>query len=458
MDSQMYSHMLFAYEERITNMSDEERRIYLRKDFVDIEHSHHSSYADYLDFIEEWEYDFTKIQREYEQDFILRILVAHKVKIECGNHTHTFTACDGDPFPDKLIIDVHDPIKRDTCWYNTFTKSKNDLTKNNVGKFARLTVSLNDYYNRLIKIRTLEKTGIPERIDYEAYKAIFVDGKKPNYPDTPLLKRLEAATEVKKNHTLQKTDKTKTSIRIVLSNNEVAVDHGLHTLLHTMNDWGMLNTINSIRRKVDISASVSQREVLNAMDTCIHCKNSSLKNHSIPLSPLGVYYVQPGGGKTTSFSKEYFIGLDTDWLHSALTIDDLHQVIIQKVPILTNQHQIGHCSPYKLFGSYNEEKSRLDEKGVPYVTKYMIEAAKISLSYDAYIYNTHSYLNRNLLTFFYLRYFQNIVIDKLMKSNFTHKLKFNHLTREIEHTKLDKTYAAHKPKKKFRKGMRDKTR
>ncbi|APG78207.1 hypothetical protein [Wuhan Millipede virus 4] len=444
---------LNEYYSKIESFSKDEMDSHLRTNYRE----ESQEWPDYLDYVEEWQWHFKEKMSQTRKDFIYTYLSKRRVRIQCDDHTHTFS---DSPIGGENVVHFPSPdayVNPSACWYKRLLAAEDELSSDdNPTGPARLTIPEATVLKRLTGIRLVRENNTPELLDFSTFKRMW--WSNPTYEKAVQL--LEASKLPPLKHStpsVPASDVTEIIMGaredlplapanwigkhangpdvIMFDPNSIEAQHGLHLLLLGRRDWeAIINTINRIRQTVREDSVLTSDGIFRHMDRfCRHCdffkdKNAARArrddpgwetavNQHLRPSPVGVYYSPPGNGKTTAMDRGLFIGIDTDWLiHSSDFNTVVAPFLNMGLPVLTNQYDLATNSGEKFFGTFNPNHLRTDEFGRVYTSLEEIEAAKKLFGDDLHIVQTNQYFSHTLPMLFRAQYVYNrtreLMLDK----------------------------------------------
>lgn len=350
---------LQAYTFALSSATAEEKAKERREDY-----SHPSqTYADYLDYKEEWHYATGEMIDDVKKSYIYR-MAKNKTRMQCNcGKIHILTL-----YSESLrdTVQVDDPYASpwSACWYKTVS-SEFSVIKNLIEEGAL------DFPNTIARNLTeivrwkLAKSGrTPTLLPYETYKEVWwnID---INGGDTDLsvhimsLMRSQSARILKER---EQSVRKPTVERYFFTTEEVINDHGFHIFMNTQQkiQGDILKYMNRLRRQVGHYAkALKGKDLEKAQNHCTKCQKIDVEMH---LSPFGIYCAPPGAGKTTAQHKGLLIGFDTDWIGIGPTWRDYSFLMRRGIPIITNQVNLFRDSGVKIQLAVSKEIRR-DAKG-----------------------------------------------------------------------------------------------
>lgn len=377
------------YFHNLNQMTPDEKDEHLRKDYYVID----QAWPDYLDFLEEWEDNyFSKLART-RKDFIFQYYAKRNQKLPCTcGHTHMFTThlTSDNPQHTVCIPTSDSELDYTSCWYAMFVSADKDLAVEDTHRQGPcLSLSESEILRKLTALRMTLDGQPPSKLSFNDFMKVWWN--KPgssaawqifNNEFTPVN---QIAAETKKQLpmkqapwlSMQPTHRTEN----VMSSSKVSEFHGLHALLRSRQDrFIILEVMNSVR----IDDPITINQLTDAISQCIQC--TQYRNFPVSPSPVGVYYSPPGNGKTTSQRREFFVGIDTDWLTKEDFFDrECAPFLRMNLPIVTNQYHLAQHAGQKFIGTFNIAHLRTDQTGIPYTSELEINRATEFLSRDLFI-------------------------------------------------------------------------
>lgn len=435
MNDQEYLEKLNEYTQRIDSLNKQERSAYLREDYTEEEYE----WEEYLDYCEDWNYQFNKIADRHLMNFSLE-LAKRKTKITCGDHTHELryheprepiskTQTKGEN--KYIVISSTTSPPRHECWFQTIEAAIKQISTecDAPHNAARLPPIMLKVFQTLIKCGLTQQNLSYELVPYDVFTSGLWDkGSRMAFNDLKegqtvksLLHQLNHDKVTENEDNLLKEKHTKW---LLLSKNDVTNSHGFHTFLKTAGDeskW--LQFINRFRRQAkDFSSpneNITLADVREKEETCEKCKWNKGKRQ---FTNFGVYYAPPGNGKTTLMNDELFLGFDTDWITSGLQWTQLTKLFMANIPILTNQYSAFQNSGLLITGIFNEKHVRLRPSGQPFTTWEEVKLRQTSENNFLVLHqNKNQYLNRSILCLSFLNFIREVSLIRFMK-----KRRFKH--------------------------------
>lgn len=360
-----------AYLNRVSNMDKDELHSHLRRDY----HHPDQLWPDYLDYLDEWKFEYRHKLSVTRKDFIYRFLAVRNQKIQCGDHYHQFST-----EPSSNELSVHFPrtdtfISPTACWYKTILKMEDELSSDELISASTFTTTELTFLHRFASVEMVKQGLTPTLLSFEDFKNHWWGQENTALPSIEELKIDLPAGE-------PQWLLTKDSpVEIVQTSELTSQDHGLHTLLATAPEpYLVFKTINKIRDVTPEPDLVTPSQLATAMENCNQCSgNYPTVGPTYP----GVYYAPPGNGKTTAARHNVFCGVDTDWL---LKMSDFNTVIApflaMDLPVITNQYNLATNSGEKFIGNFNPHALRTAPTGKAYTSPREIQAAKKTYGSD----------------------------------------------------------------------------
>lgn len=431
MDADKYQKELEAYHARISNMSSDEYRHYMREDY-EFE-DEFDAIPEYLDYVETWDSDFHYQACKYSKSFIVDDLCKRNAKVKCGDHEHVFSLLPNEMFNSVkqtgqyIQLTTETFINADACWYRNVLQSIHRLRDQTKPGMMDLTEPDFEYFTSIIAnggyLKMVDRDEIikPEYVStkeqrktYNAFKTMWYHGCSEKVDnDTP------AVTQIK--NTIGTAGTQKLIAGVVNIKRKRGFDSSLFneriTLLYgdTMNErhdfhiayrlFGheakqMLSLMNTIRSKAHdhepTRDTLKTKAIEKAMEDCKLCKKSGPQSWSTP----GIYYAPPGNGKTTALEKGFLAAFDTDWLTSGIHEQELTFLLERNIPIVTNQYTAFGNGMTKMIGFFNPDHVRLRPMdGEPFTEIKDVEnfAKQNSQQFSLLTYSANTYLYHRLL-------------------------------------------------------------
>lgn len=397
-----------AYLEKVSNYDAAQLHEYQRGDYTEDS----QLYAEYVDYVEEWKYDFERKLHQIRRDFIYQMLSLRRQTIQCGDHTHAFT-----PVEDSEAIHFPRPdayIDPNACWYKTILTAEEFIVRQpHSPAVATLSVTEQEFLKRMTRLGLLQDSQTSTLLSFQQYRTLWWDDQtrdnamrilnmsEPN-PITNVI--LQARHDLPPPRAAWVTPVSEPNHQI-LDASVIANDHGLHALLRVRNDSKhILDVINQVRSqsKTPGYSLIEPAHVAASMKTCPSCAHIKSRGFT---SPTGVYYAPPGNGKTTAMAKELFIGVDTDWLLANSSFNTIIAPFLTRdIPVLTNQLSLSLHAGERFFGSFDESRLRSDERGQSYTNWLDVLNHMIATKGDLHVYRTTDYVSTSLLGTYMLKY------------------------------------------------------
>nr|WPV71144.1 MAG: hypothetical protein [Ips partiti-like virus 1] len=356
-EGRSYSAWLSQYTQKLRQMSDIERSEERRENYSDDS----QLYADYLDYVEEWQWYAEEKAADVLQRYIYIASNRHmKVRCGCGKD-HVLTRSSQPEKGDTLVDDLSQNMYVQ-CWYKALTK-KRDRVMIVLKKFSlRLPDPVEQQMLKIVQIQLANDGITPVLLPYDVFQSVWWGGEFEQGFAKRLLEVL-GKHEAKQIAHIRKTLLPKVERKEVLLNFP-DTDHGLHALLRELSEQDgnmIIKFINTQRMKLDPGARMINSEtLLERQEQCTYCKAKQKAGISVP----GVYYAPPGGGKTTAQNEELLVGFDTDWIGVGLNWSDYGMILTKRIPIITNQPEIFIGCGVKIVGIV-PPKIRVGGDGLP---------------------------------------------------------------------------------------------
>lgn len=395
MDDETYAATLAAYENRINNMSETERREYFREDFDD---EGEYLYPEYMDFMDTWQYDFHYQACKHAEHFIKERLCGFEMRMVCMDHEHEFHLLPPSSWKETVQKSEHVYLTKETmldtetCWYKTVLNGIHQLRDIDRTGLMDLTDPDHEYLRMLCnhygRINAMPDEKIQKRL-FEAYKNLWYYGISEQKESLEYLKeyfdangiRLLIASIVNRARHEQVRETITRKPELLLSKEVIENDHGYHNFIHSLGDMnrGVVNRMNRLRMQAEPYQGASPEDILLSYDIesktkkCQRCNDDLKRGRKIVGSPPGMFYGPPGMGKSTVLNLGYFIGLDTDWLTSMLRYDDIIWFLSQQIAVITNQYSLSQLSDTTMIGFICPQQLRLQANGQPFTTEKEID-------------------------------------------------------------------------------------
>lgn len=309
---------------------------------------HHPSqtYADYLDYVEEWEWHAD----EKRPELLTRVIytMSHKhVRLACRCRKEHVLTTNAKPNEGDVIVDEIGANLNTKCWFHTVSEAVGQSMKALKDTTMKMANPLEEMLVKFARLRMVADGMTPTLLPYDAFRILWWK-QESDVQARHLLNRLDEplrkAVVQRLNDYTPKVEKKEILLFYPQS------DHGLHALHKALDESDfrrVLSLTNRLRKKIDPTTEhVSYRHVIDKEAECEFCAN----NKQPHLSVFGVYYAPPGAGKTTAQNRELFVGFDTDWIGLGFTWRDVVLLFKLGIPIITNQEQIFFGSGIKVFG------------------------------------------------------------------------------------------------------------
>lgn len=338
-----YVAWLSQYTERLKQMTEVELCEENHEDYFD----ESQTYADYLDYVDEWKWHAKEKVRELVSRF-LHIGGNKHLRMQCTcKQVHVLTTIK-EPTLGDVVVDSTATISM-SCWYKTIASKANAAAKHIRTHSQRLADPIEQQMHKIVRLQLANDGQTPILLPYDIYMAIWwgIDSDRPFA--LSMLKAI-GKNEAKDMKALQRTLVPKVTRKEVLLDFPDS-DHGLHALLDSVNtsDRGeIIKFINISRTKLNPAARrINETTLRRRIRNCEQCKN---RVYQPALAYPGIYYAPPGGGKTTAQNLELLTGFDTDWIGVGLNWTHYSIILQKRIPIITNQPEIFIGSGVKIVG------------------------------------------------------------------------------------------------------------
>lgn len=358
---------LNAYTTKIDNMTEQEKREENRLDYME----ESQLYADYLDYVEEWEWHQKEQKHALLQSFILAQSKHHrKMECTCEQASHVFTTLN-EPQAGDVITDSPAVYIYGKCWYRVIS-SKVDAVLNALKQpHIKLPKTLEGIMLQVARWRMVTKDQTPFLLPYDAFEKIWWSktstGKESDVAKQ-LLSQLNGIErdqiQILKNQSKSTIPKEKRKKLLDFPHS----DHGMHALKAALStaDFDMVwSFMNRWRNKIHPRSSIRIEQLEEKIAQCKICNQH--REYPPVLSNPGIYYAPPGCGKSTAQDKEIIVGYDTDWTGIGPGWEDYSPLLAMKIPIITNQYSIFDGCGIKVIGIMKREV-RKDTRGNPLTT------------------------------------------------------------------------------------------
>jgi hypothetical protein len=404
------------------SLNEEDKRLHFREDYQEAD----QAWAEYLDYIDEWQYAYKFRLNATVVDFIFSVLIKHQVRMHCNGHTHIFVSdpkftSDIDNIVLLTSIDQH--INAKVCWYEVLSDTSRQLTVLDSGaKAPRLSVPEAQFIKRATQMNLMIKDGqTHKQLDFDQFKSkwwtqeskdlafkIFNESETPLVtPTNEIINLVKEDLHVERKHKGEWLGVSSLQEDNILTSDQVCESHGFHLLLkNAPSPRIVLSLINGIRRRGKRHSLIDEKSLLNCVLNCQKCNLTGNNPTSLP-SPFGIYYAPPGNGKTHALDEGFIVGVDTDWLNHSSTFDVIIKPFLDNdIPVITNQYDLIPLSGYRLFGIFNNNSLRTNGS-YPFTSITEIVAAERSFKDDLLIFHVNNYFSDNLL----LLYLAQFVYD-----------------------------------------------
>lgn len=406
-----------SYLNKVDSMNPAQKHDYLRIDYK----VPSQEWPDYLDYVEEWRDLYQRKLSQIRRDFIFHVLARHSQRIQCGDHYHMFTTEDT-PHSEAVSIPNRDCyINEASCWYQTISKTEDDLIDQpHTLNAASLSSAQTQQFKRIVGMRMVSGTefNTHQLLNFDqyrqqwytsenrdaAYSILMKSGVEPIYPVIPTTTQ-ESGYQILEEDTTVKTWFVTGHKDVIVDNDTILQDHGFHNLMRVRNDRKLiLKIINKIRRTY--TSKITSTMIHQAISDCPHCRTAP--KWATTTYP-GIFYSPPGNGKTTSMKWNMFIGIDTDWLLKHSSYDEMCQPFVKLgIPIVTNQYSLIIDTDQKMFGAFSPHHLRT-RNGRPYTTIEEIQSAMLASQGDLVVMYTRGYLASNLLHVLMMQYVHDVI-------------------------------------------------
>lgn len=440
MDDETYAATLAAYESRIDNMSDNERREYFREDYDD---ESDYLYPEYMDFMDTWLYDFHYQACKHAEHFVKERLCGFEMRMVCTDHDHEFHLLPPSDWKNVVQNGEHVSLTKETmldtetCWYKTILNAIHQLRDVDRTGLMDLTQPDHEYLKLLShhygRVKNMPDEKIQARM-FQAYKNLWYYGIAEQQESLEYLKslfdnngiRLLIANIVNRDRIEQVKPLITTEPEILFSSQRIEGDHAYHSFVSALPEdirKGVINRMNRIRMKAKLYPGLRPEQVQLSSDIdemgsdCRQCKMEKRLDVIRRLSPPGILYAPPGMGKSTVARQGYYIGLDTDWLTSMLRNADVIWFASQSIPMMTNQYSLSTLSDRTMVGFVCPQRLRLKANGKPFTTVEELDRHRrynmnnfIMLRSDR-----HTYLKDILLPMYIAQYCSDRTVELLKR-------------------------------------------
>lgn len=325
---------LQAYTQALKESSDSEKANEKRENY-----SHPTqTYADYLDYKEEWEYASEEMLNDVQKSYIYRIASTNqRLECQCGE-THILGLSRQNTSKITVVDDSH-TTPWTQCWFKAITQKFQGLKEKLAQGAASFPNVIERNLTEIVQWK-LAKTGrTPTLLPYETYKEVWwnID---VNGGSTELSTHIVSLMRTRARDIVAQREievRKPVAKRYFFPSEDILNDHGFHTFMRsqqsTMGD--ILKYLNRLRRQVGYyKKNLRVGEVERSMSDCEKCRQSDVCPQT---SPFGIYCAPPGAGKTTAQEKETLVGFDTDWVGIGPTWRDYSYLLRKGIPIITNQ-------------------------------------------------------------------------------------------------------------------------
>lgn len=440
MDDETYAATLAAYESRIENMSNSERREYFREDYDD---ESEYIYPEYMDFMDTWLYDFHYQACKHAEHFVKERLCGFEMRMVCMDHDHEFHLLPTSDWKETVQTGEHISLTKETmldtetCWYKTILNAIHQLRDVDRTGLMDLTQPDHEYLKLLShhygKVKNMPEEKVQKQM-FQAYKNLWYYGIAEQQESLDYLRslfdnngiRLLIANIVNREKSEQVKPLITNKPEILLSSERVEEEHSYHVFLSALPQdtvKAVVNRMNRIRMKGSLYPGLKPEQVqlssnIDQMGSqCRQCRIAKRLDVIRRLSPPGILYAPPGMGKSTVAQLGYYVGLDTDWLTSMLRNRDVIWFASKGIPMMTNQYSLSTLSDRTMVGYVCPRILRLKSNGEPYTTVEEIEGHRkynmnnfIMLRSDRKVY-----LKDVLLPMYLAQYYSDRTVELLKR-------------------------------------------
>lgn len=370
--STSYSDWLDAYSIKLGEMTPEQ----IAKENHQDERHPSQTYADYLDYVDEWKWYHQQQVQELTRATIYTYSRRNQ-RLKCGNHYHTLSLSKEESDPDTIFTD-EERAPHTRCWYKTIRTQVEEILSQLTTAKVRLADPLEIALTRIATWRLVDSGTTPTLLPLDVFTAIWwqadAHGGEKRVAQQ-LLERLQEHDRefISRLRHIQSTEAQPPKEGVLLWYPES--DHGVHALRKAMaeNDFReLLRFVNKARKRRGETRHITYQDIIRKEAKCKHC---SARKTPRKLSTRGIYFAPPGFGKTTALNEELLVGFDTDWIGRGVTWRELSPLLTAEIPIITNQHAGFIGSGLKVHGAFHTDV-RLDVRGIPFTTKEQLRAVQ----------------------------------------------------------------------------------
>lgn len=350
---------LQAYTE-VLSKSSESEKAHERRD----NYTHPTqTYADYLDYKEEWQYATDEMLTDAQKSYIFRMAsTTQSIRCDCGFiHKLALTTSVAE---DAVIVDDPHTTPWTQCWFKTITKEFKQIRERLAAGAAEFPNIIAKNIQEIVQWK-LAKTGrTPTLLPYETYKEVWWNIDVAG-GDTDLSVHIVSLMRNSSRRILtQRQDEVRVPMvqRYFFTTQEIIDDHGFYNFIKSQKkiQGDILKFVNRLRRQVGYySKNFKALDIERAISSCTLCTNDDVHT-----SPFAIYSAPPGAGKTTAQSPGLLVGFDTDWIGIGPTWRDYSYLLRKGIPIITNQPQLFLGAGVKILVGL-KHSIRKDARGKP---------------------------------------------------------------------------------------------
>nr|DAZ87741.1 TPA_asm: hypothetical protein [Pseudoglobivirus] len=442
------------YFKRLDSLNEEERRSYLREDYLCEDPD--GLLCDYQDFIDEWNYTRKEIQDSVWLDFINEVFVQPGTPLECAGHYHFLTIK-----PKHDTDEVFSPslLRDKPCIRAHLAKCAIDLSQKKLLRTAAIgSAPVASYIADCVRSRLVAK-GLPgnylsydefiekwtetdrcpsaavaathgEISDSLEYHNALIEQSKGvvKRVEIDLLKQEGVAPIMENPPTHFKEPEV-----IIDDIEEIYRDHGFHAFLRLhcrMSPRNKvppkrnrpLNKVNQLRRRAHGQEFVPET-CLKHMAQCPRCTSPRYVRRKAPDKP-SIFYAPPGSGKTTCLRDERIVAIDSDWLYAHGTFHDVLLPFLKMgIAVVTNQYHILENCGYKVYSYVNPHlatptHSSCETREI--VERFLLFAERFPRDFVIYLDDSsRTHMGNRLTELLICRYIQSQSIQLLRKAYHT---------------------------------------
>lgn len=371
-NNEIYSNWLDRYTMGLKELDYEQLRA---EDHMD-ETYEGQEYADYLDYIDEWEWHANDQRDEMIRILTYHYCTFHKI-LKCDDHFHilekpgsALTPSDKEKIYHEYIgvrfeniTDVNRPMYAQ-CWYKTLVRVIDEVFSFLRKGSMALPPPLEIVLGKIAQWKLTNMNMTPSQLPYETFLQQWWNEKDKRSKAQHLLNANELTSMQNMMKPLVKVGKEK--ILYYYPEKE----HSLHRMYKACRDKGsmLIRNISKLRMQIQNDCGITVKQVEDSINICEHCRKATYNQ----LAPFGVYYGPPGMGKTTAQEQGLLVALDTDWIGVGPVWTDYAPFLRERFPIITNQSEIFNGCGLRMIGVV-KPSIRLDSNGIPFTTRRRVK-------------------------------------------------------------------------------------